>query len=523
MMTPSAWAAALVESLGFENNTLVITSQSPPGKPKMETWESKSGNTLTRMVVLDLPNATADKALLDRLVAGVRHANIRRLIATPMNDNTVRIVIEMAHKPQESIQPVVSQSGNETRLALAPVSTEKPKVQAAETPKPVASLAQKEINSLKAELEIASAQRAAFQKKNQLLAAEVEELKNLPAPRPVNDVSSKELETLKAELEIATTQRDAFSKKNAALADELEALKNRPAPKAEVRAVSSDELNALKAELAQAKSTQQELALANQAMVKKIQKLESNSANSGGHLQAALEENVRLQQALQARKNAKNKSADVSETQALEIAKLTSALNNTVAEREQAYKQNETLRNQIFDLRGKLVEQDDVIRHTVAGSPDVAENLRIALLRTVQKLKAAEEELARLKNGEEAPVSLKPEAPAEPEARGFFTPSREQLEYTIRNQPDDYDAYIKLHGIYIRQRDYERAEAVLQNLLMVNPRYPDAYYALSEVYLLQNNPMHARASLETYKRLRPDDANRITALEKRINASNAQF
>ena len=81
---------------------------------------------------------------------------------------------------------------------------------------------------------------------------------------------------------------------------------------------------------------------------------------------------------------------------------------------------------------------------------------------------------------------------------------------------------MQLQTAYIRDNDYDRAEAVLQNLLMVNPRHADAYYALSELYLMQNNPIHARAALSTYKRLRPNDTDRITFIEHRIQATNPQ-
>ena len=471
-----AWAKpASVESLKFENNTLVISASQKLNKPGIETWESAVNNIQTQMVVLDLDNATADKTRLEELANTVLRSNpaVKRLIITPTGSDSIRVVLEFIAKPGAQLTSELIEKNNELKLVFTDSTPPE--------------------TGLKTELTQAQTQLKALK---------------LQAKQLENDLAL-------AKIELAQKPAHAQETENSQDVAALEALRD-------------------------------ELAQSNQELVKKLNRSEKERDNAKKHLQAALEENVRLQEKNgKGHKAEKNTPPENNENgQYVEAEKYAELLNSykQLTWQQQARQQEfKTLQEEVYKLRDEVINQNSLLRQATPGSPENIQNLKTALMQNALKLKAAEMEIAQLKAARETHTpqhhqnnrdfskaldtqEIPEELPQQP-PKIIFKPApvnKAELESTIRNQPDNYDAYMQLQTAYIRDNDYDRAEAVLQNLLMVNPRHADAYYALSELYLMQNNPIHARAALSTYKRLRPNDTDRITIIEHRIQATNPQ-
>ncbi len=92
------------------------------------------------------------------------------------------------------------------------------------------------------------------------------------------------------------------------------------------------------------------------------------------------------------------------------------------------------------------------------------------------------------------------------------------LEKKIKQQPNEYPAYIELASRYTQQGKPQKAEQVLLNLLSHNPRFAQAYYELTLIYIKQQAPKKAGATLSTYQRLSPGDIDRIQALLQEIQS-----
>lgn len=93
------------------------------------------------------------------------------------------------------------------------------------------------------------------------------------------------------------------------------------------------------------------------------------------------------------------------------------------------------------------------------------------------------------------------------------------LKTAVREHPRNADAWLKLADLYAGRNDLKNAELALTGLLKEIPSRSEAYYYLALVYLGQKRPMEAKAALETYRRLHPEDVEDIKTLDAQITAA----
>jgi tetratricopeptide (TPR) repeat protein len=86
------------------------------------------------------------------------------------------------------------------------------------------------------------------------------------------------------------------------------------------------------------------------------------------------------------------------------------------------------------------------------------------------------------------------------------------LQAILRANPKQWQAYVDLSKLYAANGKPSEAESVLIQLLKANPGYAPGYYQLAQLYAQQKRNLEAQAALDTYRRLQPSHTKAVQAL-----------
>lgn len=105
--------AATLESVSFQDNTLVLTADSPMDTPRWNAWTSTAGQESTQVFVLDLPNVNRSpyvESSIRSLLAG--NPGIKKLMMRQTASGTLRVFLEVQKNANSKLTPNLSAQGN---------------------------------------------------------------------------------------------------------------------------------------------------------------------------------------------------------------------------------------------------------------------------------------------------------------------------------------------------------------------------------------------------------------------------
>jgi len=67
--------------------------------------------------------------------------------------------------------------------------------------------------------------------------------------------------------------------------------------------------------------------------------------------------------------------------------------------------------------------------------------------------------------------------------------------------------------VYVREQDYAKAEAQFESCIQASPNFDQSYLNLARLYVMQTNKEKARAVLQELLRVQPENANAKQAID----------
>lgn len=494
-MPAPVWAASSSETpqsagFSFSKDVFTIHLNRTFARPRWEMWGSVAAGKTTQMIVVDLPelgdNLSALQTELDGDIETIRQTNpiFKRLLTMKLGTDTLRVVMEV-------VQPL---SGKPFSPRVSQVAGRQVLVRLYGNP-------------------ATSTQQMGAAK---VFTAEDETLSEL-GKLPVLEDQTTVYPHSSAEKVLVSTVTPPVSG-NTNMPDTL---------KADNQALLK-ERNQLKVQLLKLQDT---LEKARAEITKEKEKT--------AKLLAEAQKTETPKVAKQAPAPAKSVSSEKSVVLFQELQKTIQQRDELQAQNYSLQAQNKTLSEELLGQRAAVTLVDPTLDPAKMTAIDQNEKLRQALIGVAGKLKAMQDaidekdkEIAALKKvktsteaaGTKSPVSesksslhnknLKntPEKTTADKMSDkiYYKPAPQSAEKmkrallsSIEQKPSQTDAYFKLHDIYLKEKDLTGAERVMNNLLLVDPKNSDAYYELTHVYLMQDQPIKAQATFETFKRLNP--------------------
>ncbi len=492
-------ATGQLASITYNGNQLTVTTTTEISNPQWEYWGSTFNGRATQMIVIDLADTQADQQRFSAVSTQILRAypEVKRLVFMPLkyqNQNVLRVVFEVDAKSSQNGLKLSQPEPNMLSLMLqAPASVQ------TRTPQQTKQLYQLDNPSENTDEE----------DQEHDIVADMKITKSTP-----------HLAAVKLKLAAAQEQNSKYKKalikssqNESRLSDEL---------KNYHRAASESNTEKLRQQLVYAQ-TQLDTSEKELAQLKlKMSRLEKKQKVLDGHLKAVIEENVRLQQKMKKRRHAPSQQG--SETPM--VTKLVMQLQDVIKERDALQEElrqrakfqsteptpetNSSNRNfastapSAIDEMLPMMEQGSTIaRPAVLATPSTVTRTTtngVEIISSTKSLVTMSENL--FQESQQAQTNPSTTAPPLENVANIAA-----LKNQIASKPSAYDAYIKLSKIYLSQNEPQHAERVLNNLILMDPTYADAYKQLALAYMQTNSPAKARATIETYRRLKPNDAN----------------
>jgi hypothetical protein len=482
-----------VDSLDYQaGGILTLHSKGEMPEPQLETWPGSSGNQQTVMVILSFPGAIPDVATLQQTANSLQSAypELQRFLVTREAQSNgkefLQIVLEKKVAPGEAdAQPVLSHlSGGGWQLLLSGKS--QPALQHAGAGRVAESNLPDYI-----ELPVGAVKPGKQQHPEVEPLSPALRLSELPKPQPKQESRSDKKQAFIREQ--AEQQAEILK-----LAQELQAvIKERDTLESEVTRLNQQ----LAAQNPKLEELTGKMALYDETIREYVPELEDSRLQGAAVIQNLRNALIKVSTRLKATEKALEAQTEKSRTLASELAALKNdpsimkdpALNALVIDEAEASsgkpKENATHRK---DSR------------TVKPAPATHAPTKSEIAKSFIYKPAS------MPNAEHQGAVL---------ADAAFKERELTLQATVRENPRNIAAWLKLADLYAGRQELSRAESTLSRLLGENPGYGEGYYYLSLVLLGQNRLLEAQAALETCKRLRHGSNEDIKAVEAAINTA----
>jgi len=97
--------------------------------------------------------------------------------------------------------------------------------------------------------------------------------------------------------------------------------------------------------------------------------------------------------------------------------------------------------------------------------------------------------------------------------QGQMQPAADHLEKAIELRPDYPEALNNLGVLFVRSKDYSKAEEQFKTCVRVAPKFDQSYLNLARLYVIQNDKEKAREVLLELLRIQPGHQGAQQALE----------